>query len=126
MLKLEEIKSICKTLKIIHRQNKTTLINKLLKYGNTSKSFFVGARSPESVLRSLILSFLQTCVYLPEEIINLFNRLFTLFYPIQDPTESISDLFFLLTNIQTGVFLYPPILNQETLPIFKNRTHLIE
>ncbi|XP_011495150.1 PREDICTED: fanconi-associated nuclease 1-like [Ceratosolen solmsi marchali] len=126
MLQLQEIRSICKTLKINHLESKRVLIERLLKYGTTSKSLFIGSKSPKSVLRSMALFFLQTCIYLPKDIINLFNRLLTLFCPVQDPSENISDLFIMLTKIEEGLLLYPFILHKEAFPVFKNRIHLID
>ncbi|XP_031779322.1 fanconi-associated nuclease 1 isoform X1 [Nasonia vitripennis] len=125
MLQVDEVRSICQKLKIDHRGNKPLLMERLLKYGNSSKSFFIGAKSPKSVLRSKALIILQPCVCLPEKIINLFDRIFTLLYPVQDPSESIADLFLTLTSVHKGEILFPPIEKQESFPIFQNRAHLI-
>ena len=125
MLLSEEVRSICQKLKIDHKGTKSVLINRLLKYGSGKKSFFLGAKSPESVLRSMAMLILQSCVCLPTSIIDLFDRVFTLFHPIQDPAESFADLFFTLANVEKGDLLYPPTVAAEPFPIFSNREHLI-
>lgn len=125
MLQVDEVRSLCQKLKIDHRGNKSLLIDRLLKYGNSSKSFFIGAKSPKSILRSKALLIIQPCVCLPENIINLFDRVLTLLHPVQDPSESIADLFLTLTGVHKGEILFPPIEKQESFPIFKNRNHLV-
>lgn len=125
MLQADEVKTLCKMLKIKHLGNKPILIERLLEYGRSSKSFFVGAKTPNSILRSKVLKILQSCICLPQDIIDLFDRVLTLLYPIQDPTENIADLFLTLTNVHKGDVLYPTVVKKEFFPIFKNRSHLI-
>lgn len=126
MLQIDEVRETCKKLKIDHRGNKTDLMNRLLKYGNTKKSFFTGAKSANVVLRSMVRSVLGPCVSMSENSIEVFDRILTLFYPTQDPSESISDLFFTITSVNQGEVLYPPIKDNKFFPVFKNRSHLIE
>ncbi|XP_023246169.1 fanconi-associated nuclease 1 isoform X2 [Copidosoma floridanum] len=125
MLQADEVKHMCQKLKIDHRGNKAVLINRLEKYGNSAKSFFLGAKTPKSILRSEVLSVLQLCVTLPQEIFNLFDRVMTLLHPMQDPTESIADLFLMLTTVHKGEILYPYVPKKDPYPVFQNRSHLI-
>ncbi|XP_058794807.1 fanconi-associated nuclease 1-like isoform X2 [Phymastichus coffea] len=125
MLLLDEVRSICQKLKIDHHGNKPILIERLSKYGSTSKSYFFGAKSPKSILRSATLQILQPCICLPQDIIDLFNRVLTLLHPVQDPAESFADLFLTLTNVHKGELLYPLVPKEQFFPIFKNRSHLI-
>ncbi|KAJ8679397.1 hypothetical protein QAD02_015184 [Eretmocerus hayati] len=126
MLQREELKSICQKLKVDHQGKMPVLIERLMKYGNSSKTFFFGAKTPKAVLRSMVLLVLEPCICLPENIINLFDRVLTLLYPVQDPTESIADFFLTLTNIHKNELMYPPTPMGDPFPIFRNRSHLIE
>lgn len=126
MLQVDEVKNICQKLKIEHKGNKQISMERLLKYGNSKKSFFLGAKSPNDVLRSMVSLILQPCVCLPENIIQLFDRVLTLLHPSQDPAETTADLFLTLTNVHKGETLYPPVPKQDPFPIFQNRAHLIK
>lgn len=126
MLQIDEIRDTCKKLKIDHRGNKSDLTGRLLKYGNTKKSFFTGAKSANVVLRSTVCSLLGPCVTLSESSIEIFDRILTLFFPTQDPSENISDLFFMISGVYQGEILYPPIENNKFFPVFRSRSHLIE
>lgn len=78
MLQVDEVRNICQRLKLDQRGNKSVLTTRLLNYGNSSKSFFfLGAKSPKAVLWSMALLTLQPCTCLPEDIINLFDRVIT-------------------------------------------------
>lgn len=126
MLQIDEIRETCKKLKLDHRGNKTDLTGRLLKYGSTKKSFFTGAKSASVVLRTMASSVIGPCVCLTENLIEMFDRILTLFYPTQDPSENISDLFFTISSVNQGEILFPPIKDNKFFPVFKNRSHLIE
>ena len=126
MLQAGEVKTICRKLKIDHKGNKTLLIHRLLKYENTSKSLFTGAKLPKYVLRTTIFLILQECIRLPENIISLYDRVLTLLHPPQDPKETVADFFQILTNVNKGELRYPPWVKKEFFPIFENKLHVIE
>ncbi|KAL7295466.1 hypothetical protein TKK_0011118 [Trichogramma kaykai] len=126
MLQADEVKTICQKFKINNKGTKPVLIGRLLKYGNSAKSLFVGAKSPKTVLRSTVQITLKLCVCMETNVTEIFNRILLLFHPTQDPKESIADLFLLLTNVHKGEVLYPIRPKGEQFPIFKNQQSLKE
>lgn len=124
MLKVDEIRALCVKMKVDHRGSKATMMEKLLLLKNKRKSWFVGAKCPSLMLRSMINDALGACTKLSKKAVCIFDRILVLLYPCQDPAESISDLFFLLTKIKIGEVLYPTT-PRERYPIFKNRDQLL-
>lgn len=124
MLKVDEIRALCLKLKIDHRGSKTSMMEKLLLLKNKRKSWFVGAKCPSLMLRSSIVEALGKCVKLSNEAISVFDRIFVLLYPCQDPSESVSDLFLFLTRVKSGEIMFPTT-PKERFPIFKSRDQLL-
>ena len=124
ILQLDDIRKLCQKLKVDHRGSKTMMIEKLLQLNNKQKAWFVGAKSPSSVLKSSIIEALGYCVRLSDNTISVFERIFTLLIPCQDPTETIADLFLMLTRVKNGEILFPTT-PKERFPIFRNREHLL-
>lgn len=124
LLQIDEIRKLCQKLKVDHRGSKETMMKNLLQLNSKQKTWFVGAKSPSSVLKTSIAEALGSCVSLSDEAIYVFERIFVLLIPCQDPTESVSDLFLMLTRVKNGEILFPTA-PKERFPLFRNREHLL-
>lgn len=123
MLLADEIHDICKQSRIPRQSNKELAVQKLLK-NSFIKPLFPGTESPATVLRRSALTSLDYCVYMPETVISLVDRIVTLFIPSEDVSSKLSDMFLKLTLVKEGNLRYPEIPVQH-YPVFESREHLV-
>ena len=125
LLRVEEIRSLSRSMKINHTGPKPTLIAHLLKRLNQRNSLFVGMKSPSAALMDKLKITLGTCIRLSPEVANILDRVFILLMPNQSPDENIVEALRLLVLVHLDEKIFPPT-PKDRFPIFRNRLHLIE
>lgn len=120
----DEVKKVCQSLKISHQGNKENLKAKLLNYGKKKTTMFLGAKTPDIVLRETIVKVVKNCVCLKPDVIEIFDRIIMLLNPVLDPTEKLSKFFFTISNVLRGEIFFPNVTT-KFFPIFRDKTHLM-
>ncbi|XP_069678511.1 fanconi-associated nuclease 1-like [Periplaneta americana] len=125
MLKLQELKSLCKTFRIQPiTQPKPILVQALLDYGRNQQTLG-GSRSDSSlVLRRRLRDELRHCIKLCEKQRKTFRRIFLLFsLPHQNTNEDrdVSRQLILLHYVKTNKIIFPSFSIQKTRPVFQTR-----
>ena len=86
---------------------------------------FLGAKTPDIILRETITKVVKNCVCLKPDVIEIYDRIFMLLNPVQDPEETLSEFLFRLSNVQRGEISYPNF-KLKFFPIFQDRLHLMK
>ncbi|KAG8035693.1 hypothetical protein G9C98_001121 [Cotesia typhae] len=125
LLLVDELKSICKRMKVPHTTRKPKMILELLKIDGKKKSMFAGMKAPSAALKKVIEETVGSCVRVSVQTWSLIKRLLTLLYPIQASDKSLTDVFRILNEVFYEQRVYPD-LPEERFPIFRNRQCLME
>ncbi|CAG5092049.1 Similar to Fan1: Fanconi-associated nuclease 1 (Mus musculus) [Cotesia congregata] len=125
LLLVDELKSICKRMKVPHTTGKPKMILELLKIDGKKKSMFAGMKTPSAALKKVIEETVGPCVRVSVQTWSLIKRLLTLLYPVQAADESLTDVFRVLDEVFYEQRVYPD-LPEERYPIFRNRQSLID
>ncbi|XP_046613534.1 fanconi-associated nuclease 1-like isoform X1 [Neodiprion virginianus] len=123
ILSASEVHDVARQSNIPRQKTKESAIEKILRTSST-QSLFPGRESPATVLRRRVLNALGPCTCLLQEMINLVERIITLFIPAQEITATLSSTFLQLTMIKDGSLRYPEV-QVHKVPVFQNRDHLV-
>lgn len=124
LLQSPEIKQLSQVMLKNGKSNKKDSITSLMKLANNRKSIF-GGKSPADKLRQQVLQLVDTCVYIPDDVLSIFDRIFTLFLPCDYPINmGIQDIFFMMLEVEQQKYKYY-YLPTERYPVFRNRDHLV-
>ncbi|KAI4490905.1 hypothetical protein M0802_010579 [Mischocyttarus mexicanus] len=122
LLQADEIRAICKDFKI-KNNNKEKSIEKLLEIA-AKKPLFPGMKTSGDKLKLVVSNKLGYCIHLSQKVIDIFDKILTLFIPNQDPEETISETFNMLLNIDLGKICFPTY-SDKRYPLFSDKNHLI-
>ncbi|PSN42849.1 hypothetical protein C0J52_16421 [Blattella germanica] len=130
LLKLQELKTLCKYFRITPvTLPKPALINSLLEYGKSQNTVFgCKGNNASSVLRDRLRDNLNHCIKLNEQARQSFFRLFQLFsLPHQDldSDREVSKQLLLMHYVKTKRVEYPRYDILKTIPIFSSRDEFI-
>ncbi|XP_057322349.1 fanconi-associated nuclease 1-like [Microplitis mediator] len=125
LLLVDELKSICKRMKVPHTTGKPKMITELLKIDSKKKSMFVGMKTPSAALKKVIEETVGPCVRVSVQTWDLIKRILTLLYPVQAADEPLAAVFHILDEVHYENRVYPEV-PLERYPIFRNRQSLIE
>ena len=121
------LKKLCNIFDIKSNKKVDDMRNALLEYGQkTSKEdLTVKIKANEVLLREKIsLLTKNEFICLSPIVIELCDRIFTLFHPIEN--KIVSDLFETMTDVNIAKITYPPPPGRyQNIPIFSDRDHLI-
>ncbi|XP_046741984.1 fanconi-associated nuclease 1-like isoform X2 [Diprion similis] len=123
ILSASEVHDVAKQSNIPRQKTKESAIRKILNTTST-QSLFPGRESPATVLRKRVLNALGPCICLLQEMIDLVERIITLFIPAQEISATLSSTFLQLTMIKDGSLIYPEV-QVHKVPVFQNRDHLV-
>ncbi|XP_053998115.1 fanconi-associated nuclease 1-like [Hylaeus anthracinus] len=123
LLQVDEIRQLCKNMKIDTKGKKEIMIGKLLKLSK-NKSLFPGAKKPNNILYTYILDILEYCIRITDRTWNLIDKIITLLIPNQVPKMSIADTFFKLYDNYTEKVKFPNVPATQ-FPIFSCELHLV-
>ncbi|XP_076183360.1 fanconi-associated nuclease 1 [Ptiloglossa arizonensis] len=123
LLQVDEIRQLCRNMKINHKGKKKSMIGELLKLSK-NKSLFPGMKGPSNILHTFIFDILDYCVSITDRTWNIIDKIMTLLIPNQDPKMSIADTFFKLCDNYLGKVIFPNV-PENRFPIFSCKSHLI-
>lgn len=123
LLQAEELRQLCKNMKINNKGKKEMNIEELTKLSK-KKPLFSGMKSPSTVLYNCIYDILDYCVHITDRTWNTIDIIMTLLLPEEDPQSSMSDIFLKLCDVYLGNIEFPKII-ENPFPIFSSRWHLL-
>ncbi|XP_076240730.1 fanconi-associated nuclease 1 isoform X2 [Calliopsis andreniformis] len=123
LLQVEELRRLCRNMKIVFSGKKEDSIRELIKFSKR-KPLYLGIKSPGTILNEHILNLLDYCVRITETTWDIIDKILTLLIPNEDPKKSTGDTFFTLSEIYQQKRVFPKI-NSHCFPIFPNVLHLL-
>ncbi|XP_029175953.1 fanconi-associated nuclease 1-like isoform X2 [Nylanderia fulva] len=125
LLQVDEIRKICREIKVMCGKKKEDYVQSILKFCNKTKSLFPGMSNPATKLRTSVNKRLGTCVLFNARAKDIFDRIITLLIPNRDPTHTLAEVFRTMLRVEKNEIKFPKVEISD-FPIFASKGHLLD